>query len=57
MYEIQEKHKIYMKKVLEPSDEMKGIINARMQELNITFKQYIVIHVRCGDSYLKQEKI
>ena len=55
MYEIQEKHKIYMKKVLEPSDEMKGIINARMQELNITFKQYIVIHVRCGDSYLKQE--
>lgn len=55
MYEIQEKHKIYMKKVLEPSDEMKGIINARIQELNISFKQYIVIHVRCGDSYLKQE--
>jgi hypothetical protein len=25
------------------------------QELNISFKQYIVIHVRCGDSYLKQE--
>ena len=37
MYEIQEKHKIYMKKVLEPTDEMKGIINMRMQELNILF--------------------
>ncbi len=54
-YDIQEKHKEYMKTILEPTDEMKEIITKRMNELYISYKKYIVIHVRCGDSYLKKE--
>ena len=45
-----------MKKILEPTNEMKLIINQTLDDLNITFKEYIVIHIRSGDSYLKEEK-
>ena len=54
--EISEKNKAYMKKILEPTNEMKLIINQTLDDLNITFKEYIVIHIRSGDSYLKEEK-
>lgn len=54
-YDIQEKHKEYMKTILEPTDEMKEIIKQRTKDLYISYKKYIVIHVRCGDSYLKKE--
>jgi hypothetical protein len=54
--EISEKNKEYMRKFLEPTNEMKLIINQTLHELSISFKQYIVIHIRSGDSYLKEEK-
>ena len=54
--EISEKNKEYMRKILEPTNEMKTIINQTLQQLSIYSKQYIVIHIRAGDSYLKGEK-
>jgi hypothetical protein len=53
--EIPEKNKEHMRKFLEPTNEMKLIINQTLEHLNITSKQYIVIHIRAGDSYLKEE--
>ena len=54
--EVPEKNKEYMRKFLEPTNEMKLIINQTLDELAISSKQYIVIHIRAGDSYLKEEK-
>lgn len=54
--EIPEKNKVYMRKILEPTNEMKIIINQTLHELALSFKEYIVIHIRTGDSYLKEEK-
>ncbi len=53
--EISEKNKECMRKFLEPTNEMKLIINQTLNELSISSKQYIVIHIRTGDSYLKEE--
>ena len=54
--EIPEKNKEHMRKFLEPTNEMQLTINQTLDDLNITSKQYIVIHIRAGDSYLKEEK-
>ena len=54
--EIPEKNKEYMRKFLEPTNEMQLTINQTLHDLNISSKQYIVIHIRAGDSYLKEEK-
>ena len=56
LHQISEKNKEYMRKILEPTNEMKLIINQTLDELCISFKEYIVIHIRAGDSYLKEEK-
>jgi len=53
--EIPEKNKEHMRKFLEPTNEMQLTINQTLDDLNITSKQYIVIHIRAGDSYLKEE--
>ena len=53
--EIPEKNKQHMRKFLEPTNEMQLTINQTLDDLNITSKQYIVIHIRSGDSYLKEE--
>jgi hypothetical protein len=53
---IPEKNKEYMRKILEPTNEMKIIITQTLDGLNIYSNQYIVIHIRCGDSYLKEGK-
>ena len=53
--EIPEKNKEHMRKFLEPTNEMQLTINQTLDDLNITSKQYIVIHIRSGDSYLKEE--
>ena len=53
--EISEKNKEHMRKFLEPTNEIQLIINQTLDKLNITSKQYIVIHIRTGDSYLKEE--
>ena len=52
---IPEKNKEYMRKMLEPIDEIKLLIKQTLDELNLTFKGYTVIHIRCGDNFLKNE--
>ena len=54
--EIPEKNKEYIRKYLEPTNEMKLIINQTLDGLNISKNNYSVIHIRSGDSYLKEEK-
>jgi len=54
--EIPKKNKEYMRKILEPTNEMKLIINQTLDGLNISKNNYSVIHIRAGDSYLKEEK-
>ena len=54
--EIPEKNKEYMRKFLQPTNEIQLTIDKTLEDLNITSKQYIVIHIRAGDSYLKEEK-
>jgi hypothetical protein len=52
---IPEKHKEYMRNILEPTAEMKQIVYDTISELNMSVKEYNIIHVRSGDSYLKNE--
>ena len=52
---IPENHKVYMRNILEPTNEMKNIVKNVLNNLNIEAKKYSVIHVRSGDSYLKNE--
>jgi hypothetical protein len=54
--EVSEKNKEYMRNFLEPTNEMKIIINQTLNGLDIYSKQYIVIHIRAGDSYLTGNK-
>lgn len=53
--EISEKNKKYMRNILEPTAEMKQYIYNTLSELNLSVKEYNVIHVRSGDKYLKNE--
>jgi len=52
MNEVAETSKQYMRKILEPTNEMNDIIQQTMNQLCISTKQYDVIHIRSGDSYL-----
>jgi len=49
---IKEEHKEYMKSVLEPSTSCKMNIITAMKNMKLAFKNYIVIHIRSGDSML-----
>ena len=53
---IDENHKEYMRNILEPTLEIKINVNKTLYDLKLEFKQFIVIHIRSGDSYLKNEK-
>jgi len=53
---IDEKHKEYMRNILEPTIEVKAIVNKVLFDLKLKFKKFLVIHIRSGDSYLKNEK-
>ena len=52
---IPESSKAYMRNIMEPTNEMKKNMREVLHGLNIRVKQYSVIHVRSGDSYLKNE--
>ena len=54
-YNIPEKNKEYMRNILEPTTEMKQYIYDTLGELNLSIKEYNIIHVRSGDNYLKNE--
>jgi len=48
--------KIYMRQILEPTEEMKQYIQTTLNQCNLIKNNYLVIHVRCGDEYLIQNK-
>jgi hypothetical protein len=50
-----EKNKEYMRVLLEPVDEIKILVKNTLEEINLVRKGYIVIHIRSGDIYLKNE--
>jgi len=50
--EVTEKNKECMRKILEPTDELKIIINESLQYLGLKPNDYSVIHVRTGDIHL-----
>jgi hypothetical protein len=52
---IPEKNKEYMRKFLEPIDEIKMLIKQTLDELQLRLKGYTVIHIRSGDAFLKNE--
>ena len=52
--EVEEKHKFYMRTLLEPNEEMKMFVNETMIKIGIKGK-YNVIHIRSGDIYLTEE--
>jgi hypothetical protein len=52
---ISEKNIAYMKKILEPTIEIKTAIHDILNQLNLKYKKYSVIHIRSGDNYLKNE--
>lgn len=56
MNNIPEKHKNIMQKILEPNDDMKFYIYKTLESNQLITKNYIVIHIRSGDSYLNHEK-
>jgi hypothetical protein len=53
--DVNEKNKEYMRVLLEPVDEIKILVKNTLEEINLVCKGYIVIHIRSGDSYLKNE--
>lgn len=56
MHTISQKHKFIMQKILEPNDIMKSYINETLNKYRLTKKEYIVFHIRTGDSYLTSDK-
>ena len=55
-HHISDKNKEYMRNMLEPIDEIKVLIQNTLHEMQLKCKEYIVIHIRAGDGYLKNER-
>jgi len=53
--DISEKNKEYMRMILEPNEEIKNIVKQTLQQVDLTFKQYSVFHIRSGDEYLNED--
>ena len=53
--EVEEKHKQYMKELLEPNEEMKEYVEETICKLGFVKNKYAVIHIRCGDMYFSEE--
>lgn len=52
---IPEKHKQFIRRMLEPTTEMINIVKKVLKENELINKQYSVIHIRSGDAYLKNK--
>lgn len=50
--QLQKHHKLEMQRVLEPTTEIYHIITNTLSCLSLIKKNYICIHIRCGDDYL-----
>ena len=53
---ISENHKNIIRNIFDPTDEMKNYIEKYINELKLTKKNYITIHIRCGDDILVHKK-
>ena len=51
---VTELAKIYMRNILEPTDEMKLIIHNILNNFQFKYREYTVIHIRSGDIYLNK---
>jgi hypothetical protein len=51
---IQETHKLHMRHLLEPTEEMKLFLQTTLDNLFLRPREYAVIHVRSGDGYLNK---
>ena len=53
---IDEKHKEYMKQILQPCKQLELIVDNMLLELELIKKQFIIIHIRYGDDFLIKKK-
>ena len=50
--DVKEEHKAFVRNFFEPNQEMKLYIDESLAHIGLVRKQYSVIHIRSGDSYL-----
>jgi hypothetical protein len=53
---INEKHKEYMKQILQPCKQLELIVDNTLLELKLVKKQFTIIHIRYGDDFLVKKK-
>ena len=51
-YEINEHDKIYMRNLLEPTEEIKTYLDDTLETIGFHKKSYSIIHIRSGDNYI-----
>jgi hypothetical protein len=51
---ISDNSKRYMRKILEPTTEIKQEVTKYLTHIELKFKDYTAIHIRSGDDYLKE---
>ena len=56
IYKIKENHKLIIRNLIEPTDDMKKYIDENLLILNFKKKKYITIHIRSGDEILLDKK-
>jgi len=50
---LPKKYKMYMRRILQPTDEIKYRVQETIQRLELNVGDYTVFHIRSGDEYLK----
>ena len=53
---IDEKYKLEMQQLLKPTTTFVSIINTTLSQLNLTTKEFIIIHIRYGDKFLVEHE-
>ena len=53
---IKDEHRVFMKNIMNPSTSMRVLLYNSQYSLDIKNKEYITIHLRCGDDYLIDNK-
>ena len=53
---IDEKHKEYMKQILQPCKQLELIVDNTLLQLELVKKQFTIIHIRYGDDFLINKK-
>ena len=55
--QISQKHKEYMKQILNPNMRLKSLIDNMLLDLGLVKHQFTIIHIRYGDDFLIQKKL